>query len=124
MIDGGGIRGYASLWMLKILTDTIERIEKDNPEPHDLSFWPNIEIPPRPNGGTPHREQNIQRTDTLPSPEPTSEPRLNKFLRRRTNGSSSESQALQDHVKLDFSKTEGYLPCHYFDYIAGTSTGG
>jgi hypothetical protein len=103
--------------------ETIERLEKSDPEPHDSSFWPKM-APPRPNGSaSQNRDQQIHRSDTVATSETNSEPRLN-FLRRRTNGTSSESQAGQDHVKMDFGNTEGYLPCHYFDYIAGTSTGG
>jgi hypothetical protein len=103
--------------------DTIARLEKSDPEPHDSSFWPKM-IPPRPNGATvQNRDQPINRTDNLATSESSSEPRLN-FLRRLTNGTSPESQAVQDSIKVEFGNTEGYLPCHYFDYIAGTSTGG
>ncbi|PVH68776.1 hypothetical protein DL98DRAFT_599226 [Cadophora sp. DSE1049] len=37
-LDGGGIRGYTSLWMLKILMETVETIKKEDQEPPESSF--------------------------------------------------------------------------------------
>ncbi|KAH6618082.1 patatin-like phospholipase-domain-containing protein [Chaetomium sp. MPI-SDFR-AT-0129] len=73
-IDGGGIRGYSSLIILRALMREIERIEKS--------------LEPRASAST--------QTDRIPN----------------------------DQIPEDVLKDGQYLPCHYFDYIAGTSVGG
>lgn len=73
-LDGGGIRGYSSLIILRALMKEIALVEQTL-EPHALSSAHTDRIDP----------------DIIP-----------------------------DHV---LQKGQ-YLPCHYFDYIAGTSVGG
>ncbi|KAK0617365.1 patatin-like phospholipase-domain-containing protein [Immersiella caudata] len=73
-LDGGGIRGYSSLIILRALMKEIALVEQTL-EPHALSSAHTDRIDP----------------DTIP----------------------------------DYVLRKGqYLPCHYFDYIAGTSVGG
>ena len=38
----------------------------------------------------------------------------------------TDSESIQSRDPIDASETETspWLPCHYFDYMAGTSTGG
>lgn len=36
----------------------------------------------------------------------------------------SESVNSRDRVEAPQTESSSWLPCHYFDYIAGTSTGG
>ncbi|KAH6640517.1 patatin-like phospholipase-domain-containing protein [Chaetomium tenue] len=73
-IDGGGIRGYSSLIVLRALMQEIERIEQT--------------LEPRASAST--------QTDRIP----------------------------REQIPDDVFREGQYLPCHYFDYIAGTSVGG
>ncbi|MCJ1342317.1 hypothetical protein MMC31_000499, partial [Peltigera leucophlebia] len=85
-LDGGGIRGYSSLLILRELMKAIGEIEREwHASPAESSFHPlkppsvDSDAPEYPKISTEHPE---------------------------TNASSP------------------WLPCHYFDYMAGTSTGG
>ncbi|KAK4154348.1 patatin-like phospholipase-domain-containing protein [Chaetomidium leptoderma] len=73
-LDGGGIRGYSSLIILRALMSEIEHIEQS--------------LEPRATAST--------QTDRIP----------------------------RDQIPDDVFREGQYLPCHYFDYIAGTSVGG
>ncbi|KAL2131381.1 hypothetical protein VTI74DRAFT_5163 [Chaetomium olivicolor] len=73
-LDGGGIRGYSSLIILRAIMREIARIEQTL-EPHASSS---------------------AHTDKIP----------------------------RDQIPDDVYREGKYLPCHYFDYIAGTSVGG
>ncbi|KAL2161997.1 hypothetical protein VTH06DRAFT_7782 [Thermothelomyces fergusii] len=73
-IDGGGIRGYSSLVVLRALMREIEQIEKSLKPPASAST----------------------QTDRIPRAQ----------------------------IPDDVFREGQYLPCHYFDYIAGTSLGG
>ncbi|KAG8668259.1 hypothetical protein FPOAC1_007637 [Fusarium poae] len=79
IIDGGGIRGYASLLVLKHIMTTIRTLKRQPPDPALSS----------------------------------------RYYSWMGPSSNSSAEANQDSESVD-----DYLPCHYFDYIAGTSTGG
>lgn len=86
-LDGGGIRGYSSLLILRALMKAIGEIERNWPsDPAQSSYHP-LE-PPNLDSDALHRSQGI---NTKP-----------------TEGNLASP----------------WLPCHYFDYMAGTSTGG
>jgi len=73
-LDGGGIKGYSSLIILRALMTEIASVEQKL-EPH---------------------AQSSAHTERIPS----------------------------DTIPDDVLRKGQYLPCHYFDYIAGTSVGG
>lgn len=103
--------------------DAIEVEELKHPEPHDTSFCPKPAVPavPIPNGSAVSPE----------SPKSALGSRTNSnfslSLLRRNNTSELEAatrKLLREEADNDSQHGKGFLPCHYFDYIAGTSTGG
>lgn len=86
-LDGGGIRGYSSLLILRALMKAIGEIERGWPsDPAESSFHP-------------------LKPPCVDSDE------LNRYPEINTK-----------HTERNASSP--WLPCHYFDYMAGTSTGG
>ena len=92
-IDGGGIRGYSTLLIIKELMRKVAQLEtkqpviNDDPSsgPADSSFYPVSPI---------------------------------------TCVTTDDAGLRQAQTNSVASETSAWLPCHYFDYIAGTSTGG
>ncbi|CCT67855.1 uncharacterized protein FFUJ_14606 [Fusarium fujikuroi IMI 58289] len=78
--DGGGIRGYSSLLVLKRIMIRIQELERG------------------------HEEYRAPSSD---------------FYRWK---GAPEENIVEDNPDPD--RVDKYLPCHYFDYVAGTSTGG
>ena len=79
-LDGGGVRNFSSLLILRTLMRAVEEYERRiNPGAKSSAYSPLV--------------------NCLPDDGPTS---------------------LADGAASVF----GYLPCHYFDYVSGTSTGG
>lgn len=102
-LDGGGIRGYGSLLILHDLMNKIGDYEKSL-------------------GAT---ESSFAPCDYRPTTKSSSE----------TNTGSAESSpssqldvpdadAVVATSSHELSNHSLFLPCHYFDYAAGTSTGG
>lgn len=85
-VDGGGIRGYSALLILRALMAAIGELESNDPDdPAESSFHP-----------------------LKPSP-----------------GMIADGESVRSNVSVpETSSTSPWLPCHYFDYAAGTSTGG
>ncbi|KAL8725338.1 MAG: hypothetical protein Q9181_006448 [Wetmoreana brouardii] len=76
-LDGGGVRGYSSLLLLKRLMDEVAILEKHyNPKANTSAFSPLIDL----------------------------------------------KSLYSDPMMKELQNT--YRPCHYFDYIGGSSTGG
>jgi hypothetical protein len=80
ILDGGGVRGYASLLVLKRIMTRIREIERDH--------------------------------DDYPAPSSTFYPWMGE----------RGQPAAEDNPESE--RVDEYLPCHYFDYVARTSTGG
>lgn len=98
--DGGGIRGYGTLLIIKELMNRIGELEKRiDPNTHS-SFYPQ---PYRPTTGV--RPPGI---DSTPA----------SLDRRATN--FVEPTSIADGLQ----NSHLFYPCHYFSYIGGTSTGG
>jgi hypothetical protein len=118
------VRGYSQLIIIKALMDEVEKIEKSTPDddgkPVLSSFHP----------FSPHEEKSFIR------------PKL-KHTRKVKRESSTNGHTNSDTAKVDEkgkgngkeverqseSSSSGeednkFYPYHYFDYIAGTSTGG
>lgn len=128
-LDGGGIRGYASLWILKVLMDTIASLEQKHPEgPHESSFCP------RPDSARGKNPQQIAAGSEASTADATASVPIRKLTGRSSNGwglfKRKDSTPMELQPAVESNTTEerlelsGYLPCHYFDYIFGTSTGG
>ena len=94
-LDGGGVRGYSSLLILRALMLRIMELERHANPGSRSSAEPLVLRPRRP------VQVNIPRTQTASRTE-----------------SSEVAAATQS------SSLATYLPAHYFDYLAGTSTGG
>ena len=94
-LDGGGIRGLSTLLILQCLMRKIADIE--------TTQWPIA-------------------TTSADSPQIEKRRVEEEFerLRRKLDQGRGKSGGA-DH--LETSSTSKFLPCHYFDYIAGTSTG-
>ncbi|KAI9762855.1 MAG: hypothetical protein M4579_000208 [Chaenotheca gracillima] len=133
--DGGGIRGYSSLLIVRELMDKIADEEEavlgpdGKPAPADSSFKPSDPV---------YREQDPQIV-----PPGIDNAGLFRVLwrkaRKQEDGTASHrnsgltasrrQSAAQMSEKGDDSekarrRRSNYLPCHYFDYVGGTSTGG
>ena len=94
--DGGGIRGYGSLLILRALMERVGIEERRIDPAVRSSFSPCMYKPTKIGFGTPYTEN----TDSFEA---------NIVTGTDPSGLSSDSL---------------FLPCHYFDYGAGTSTGG
>ena len=95
--------------------EAVERIEKEQFEAHATSFTPRVE-PIQASNGTVGHPEAVESTTSLRTNSAQS---LGLFRRRRTDEVQNTAEAAPG-----LADEEGYLPCHYFDYIAGTSTGG
>lgn len=94
-LDGGGIRGLWSLLALERLMENIADQEEQQNEKALHSFSP----------------------ETWPG-DLTQEPATDEEKRRY------EVETDPERKLAATAKASRYLPCHYFDYIGGSSTGG
>jgi hypothetical protein len=103
IVDGGGIRGYWSLLVLNKLIECIadqeEKLEATSRHTETPLYWHSFQpelLPP------------------FISLELSPEERL--ALGRADSDDEKKAKA--------YNVTKRFLPCHYFDYIGGSSTGG
>jgi len=95
--DGGGIRGYGSLLILQALMNKIGEEEQRLGET-ESSFSPCMFRPTRSNSSiTPNHDDYLNNTQV--------------------------GDVVASHCK-NLPNSAKFLPCHYFNYAAGTSTGG
>ena len=94
-VDGGGIRGLSSLLILGALMTSVSAVEQ--------STWP----PAMTSGDSPLLDAN-------------------SVIRRNEQIEATAAKAPEriSTTTMNFAIESNYLPCHYFDWIAGTSTGG
>jgi hypothetical protein len=103
MIDGGGIKGYGSLLILRALMNKIGAEERRLDRNTESSFYPCMYKPSSKNFG----------------PQP-----------RRNGDSSADTPVARESTAPVATPTTGlpdsslFLPCHYFQCAGGTSTGG
>jgi Patatin-like phospholipase len=94
--DGGGIRGYSSLLIVRRLMTKIMHVEREHKDSAETSYHPLNYIPSRDNSISTEKLSN-------------------------QDGSGKEPLSSEE---IERQQRSQYLPCHYFDYIGGTSTGG
>ncbi|KAI0900204.1 FabD/lysophospholipase-like protein [Annulohypoxylon nitens] len=102
-LEGGGTRGFASLLMLRKLMEEIRKIEESAENPLGIT---EIDWEPHYSSFGPVPDDIRAQNDERNLGDINSNDRRQKTLRE-----------LQTYDGK-------YLPCHYFDYIGGTSTGG
>lgn len=101
--DGGGVRGF---WSLLVL-DYLMRLVAEREESFDD---PSSDMHPAFHSFDPMQYQM--------DPYPT------YFTDKERQISTGLKMYDRDHAIRNDSPTKRFLPCHYFDYIGGTSTGG
>ena len=113
--------------MLKCLMNEIERIEKTHAEPHEMSAWPPEADMAYASGLISRKNSGLPEEPTGPRPSSTNV----SINSQQTGKSSSKMRGWRPTGEKDVSpepspprKPSAFLPCHYFDYIYGTSTGG
>jgi hypothetical protein len=124
--EGGGTRGYASLSMLQFLMDRIKEIETSE-RPHAKLVERMIDDPDIVANWTPHLSSFgpvLEQLPAAPSLLRKTTQASHKSMRRKKTGEAEE----EEDDTLRFAKIKEkkgvFLPCHYFDYVGGTSTGG
>lgn len=125
VVEGGGTRGYASLSMLRVLMEQIREIETDK-KPHTRLIAYMDNDPDFVANWTPHLSSFGPMLEQLPVTPPllrNSTKTSQKQMKRKKTGETEEAEDTSRYAKIREKKGR-FLPCHYFDYIGGTSTGG
>jgi len=124
--------------ILNELMKVIARKEQEHEEPHNSSFAPWSDGPSMSESSSQAPSayrQTPKRAQTEPCPTATFLEKTNGFtvsppskLKTFTlwrmptmRRNSSQPVEVESHSEL---RTNRYLPCHYFDFVVGTSTGG
>jgi hypothetical protein len=122
-LDGGGIRGYSSLLILKALMGEVweceQRLDREEGKIGDVAMT-----------DSPNEERDEASAGALrgDSGAETESEATSGHLQRKTTKTAVE-HAQDDRLASKVSKDKALsedelLPCHYFDFMYGTSTGG
>ncbi len=125
LTDGGGVRGYSQLIIIKVLMDEVARIERSRPDENgnivESSFHP----------FSPKDEKSITRPKLKHSRRKMKKMKKESSTNGHINGDTEKGKGKGKEVERQSDSSisdeeEGgkFYPYHYFDYIAGTSTGG
>jgi hypothetical protein len=127
LIDGGGVRGYSQLIIIKALMDEVARIERSKPDengrPVESSFHP---LSPNDEKSVMRPKLKHRRRKTMKK-EASTNGHTNGVLNgdaEKSNEKGKEVERQSDSSSSDEEERGKFYPYHYFDYIAGTSTGG
>ncbi|KAI7526956.1 hypothetical protein KC331_g16645, partial [Hortaea werneckii] len=151
-LDGGGIRGYSSLWILKALMHEVwlweQKLEKEDRQKEEEQEGLVVDSPllaPQADGGAEElRGRSPLQNETKPAPSEDQKPRsgndpestentygVAKEEPPAENKDAPPAQRTVQHDNLTAGVSakkamseEELLPCHYFDFMYGTSTGG
>ncbi|KAH6678180.1 acyl transferase/acyl hydrolase/lysophospholipase [Halenospora varia] len=129
-LDGGGVRGYSQLIIIKALMDQVARIERGTPDEKghivESSFHPLL--PSDDKGAlqpkSKHRRKKRKATSTESQDNGRSDRNNNNTHVEKWNGKGKEVERQSDSSSSNEQEQGKFYPYHYFDYIAGTSTGG
>lgn len=131
-LDGGGIRGYSSLLILKALMHEVWLLEQyfDEEEHGPMVASPTSAGTESPRGRYGYETPNAQ-AGASDSARPSSVPAQTSPLANEVVPSQEAPTDVLLQDDLTTSQTarkaiseEELLPCHYFDFLYGTSTGG
>ncbi|KAI7431793.1 hypothetical protein KC336_g4519 [Hortaea werneckii] len=151
-LDGGGIRGYSSLWILKALMHEVwlweQKLEEEDRRKEEEQDGLVVDSPllaPQADGGAeePHGRSPLQ-NETKPAPSEDQKARSGDnaestegaygVAKQEPPAENKDAPPAQrtvqhDHLTAGVSakkamSEEELLPCHYFDFMYGTSTGG
>jgi hypothetical protein len=114
--DGGGVRGYSTLLILEALMANIKTIEMQYSPSATSSAWPFMPFLDKQDGGASKRPHSSYNTHAMESVEQQLSSSSIQIFPRQRRASAPTSDPARPRSQ--------FLPCHYFDYIAGTSTGG
>ena len=109
------MRGYVSLLIIQRLMYAIEKEETSRPEPHQSSYWPKVELPPIDEA---EAEEEDDEDENDAPPEGTG------LIAGVTDQTEDFENLERKITSSDLNSYTGFLPCHYFDWMGGTSTGG
>lgn len=110
-LDGGGVRGYTTLLLLGKLMDAIDKIERSESS--------SSEDPDLPWMNRPLDKLSLSRSSSYSSISPV-------HMIRRLSGFQTQGNpaAIRITQQQAHKRKHRYLPCHYFDYVFGSGTGG
>ena len=125
-LDGGGIRGYSSLWILKALMREVweweQRLDKEDEENEDVARTDSPEEERAEAGAGALRNDDDPEGDT--NDDKVSSDQLQRTTTKSAVDHMQDDRLVSKATKQKAMSEDELLPCHYFDFMYGTSTGG